>query len=86
MGDKTTSNYMMLIRYGDTLEEIHAYVAVACSSKGNNYYLENLDTERVLIVEFEREEIDKENAKLYSESVSVSAARTVTLYYEEKRR
>lgn len=73
------------------IEELFATVSVAYSGKDENghyYYLEELDTNNVLILKLESEEIDSENAKLYAEidPAPDSAALPVTLFYEEKCR
>ncbi len=88
MGLQANCNYFLIVSYGNIIEELNMKVAVNDSAKGDNYYLTNLDTNKVLIVNLEREEIDSENAELYADSdpASVSAALPVTLFYEEKRR
>lgn len=85
MGLQTYCNYCLIIDNKLKVEELNMRVSVACSAVNDDYYLTNLDTNQVLIVNMEREEIDKDNTKLYENNAKISTNSPVALFYEEKR-
>ncbi len=86
MGNQSASEFMLLVKKTNgKMEELNLKVGVANSQYGQNYNLLNLDTNKVLIIEFSRAEIDEKNAKLYENGSNIKLNTSVTPYFETKR-
>ncbi len=86
LGIQSASDYLFVVKESNgNVEEINLRVAVAYSWNGENDNLVNYDASKVLVVTLERENILKDNIKLYDDNNKISPNTEITPYFEEKR-